>query len=185
MIVPLPFPATLDDLMQVEGKAELIGGRIVHQMPTGEYPGDIAFTICAALKDYSKRTGFGSAHGENVGYALSEPLTNGRETFSPDASFKGAPRSHSGKYVSGPPLFAVEVRSECDYTGPAAEIAMADKRDDYFEAGTLVVWDVDYRARRITKYSADGSVAVFATGDTADAEPALPGWCLGVDDVFA
>jgi hypothetical protein len=27
--VASPFPATLDDLMKVEGKAELIGGRIV------------------------------------------------------------------------------------------------------------------------------------------------------------
>ncbi len=29
---------TLDDLLRVDGKAELIGGRIVHQMPVGHRP---------------------------------------------------------------------------------------------------------------------------------------------------
>jgi hypothetical protein len=35
--IPLPTtrPATLDDLAKVDGKAELIDGRIVRQMPTG------------------------------------------------------------------------------------------------------------------------------------------------------
>ena len=46
------------------------------------------------------------------------------------------------RFIEGPPTFAVEVRSENDY-GPAAEREMAAKRADYFEAGTLVVWDVD------------------------------------------
>ena len=47
-----------------------------------------------------------------------------------------------GKFLEGAPVFAAEVRSDCDY-GTKAERAMADKRADYFAAGTLVVWDVD------------------------------------------
>ena len=46
------------------------------------------------------------------------------------------------KFVEGTPTLAVEVRSEEDY-GPTAESEMAEKRADYFEAGTLVVWDVN------------------------------------------
>jgi hypothetical protein len=42
------------------------------------------------------------------------------------------------RFVQGPPILAVEE----DY-GPAAEDQMAAKRADYFEAGTLAVWDVD------------------------------------------
>jgi hypothetical protein len=34
--------ATLDDLYRVEGKAELIGGRIVTFMPSGDAPSEIA-----------------------------------------------------------------------------------------------------------------------------------------------
>ena len=37
--------ATLDDLYRVEGKAELIGGRIVQYMPTGFRPSVIAARI--------------------------------------------------------------------------------------------------------------------------------------------
>ncbi len=44
--------------------------------------------------------------------------------------------------MEGAPVFAAEVRSESD-CGPKAEKAMADKRADYFAAGTLVVWDAD------------------------------------------
>ena len=46
------------------------------------------------------------------------------------------------RFIEGAPTFAVEVRSENDY-GPAAEVALAEKREDYFAAGTTVVWDVD------------------------------------------
>ena len=70
------------------------------------------------------------------------------------------------RFIDGAPTFAVEVRSEEDY-GPAAQREMAAKRADYFEAGTLVVWDVDPVARTI-----------------ADAEPAVPGWKVSVDDIF-
>jgi len=48
----------------------------------------------------------------------------------------------SMRFLEGAPIFAVEVCSENDY-GRAAEREMADKRADYFAAGTLVVWDVD------------------------------------------
>jgi Uma2 family endonuclease len=90
------------------------------------------------------------------------------------------------RFVDGPPKCAVEVRSENDY-GPAAERDMAAKRDDYFEAGTLVVWDVDPIAETVAVYraSAPNKPDVFRKGETADAEPAMPGWRMKVDDIFA
>jgi Uma2 family endonuclease len=89
------------------------------------------------------------------------------------------------RFVPAAPTFAVEVRSENDY-GPAAEAAMAAKRADYFEAGTLVVWDVDPEAEVIRCYRADAPdrPTEFRRGDVADAEPAVLGWRVAVDDVF-
>jgi Uma2 family endonuclease len=89
------------------------------------------------------------------------------------------------RFNDGPPGFAVEVRSENDY-GAAAEAEITSKRADYFQAGTLVVWDVDLLATTITVYRGDPNVpvAVFRRGDAADAEPAVPGWRIGVDEVF-
>ena len=90
------------------------------------------------------------------------------------------------RFIEGPPTFAAEVRSENDY-GPAAEAEIAAKRADYFEAGTLVVWDVDPVAEIIRSYRADdpASPITYRRGDVAEAEPAVPGWRIAVDEVFA
>lgn len=185
---PPPRPATLDDLLKVKEKAELIGGRIVYYMASGEEHGDIAFTIAVRLREYAEQAGRGKAYADNVGFALPAPLApSGRLSFSPDAAFlDGPPRPKNRKFVPGPPTFAVEVRSEGDY-GPKPEREMAAKRDDYFLAGTVVVWDVDPDAETVAKYTAadPASPTVFRRGDVADAEPALPGWRLAVDDLFA
>src|SRR5947209_19288074 len=51
--------ATLDDLARVEGKAELIAGRIVHLMPTGRKPSRVASRIFRSLDDFAAATGQG------------------------------------------------------------------------------------------------------------------------------
>jgi len=178
--------ATLDDLYRVESKAELIAGRIVHLMATGRRPGRVAFCIARSLDDYAKATGRGEAYPDNVGYAVA-PLSSGRESFSPDASFFLGPfPANDMRFLVGPPVFAVEVRSENDY-GEAAEAALAAKRVDYFEAGTAVVWDVDTVNDRIFKYreNAPDQPEVFNRDQEADAEPAVPGWKMTVDKIFA
>ena len=90
------------------------------------------------------------------------------------------------RFVEGPPTFAAEVRSEHDY-GDAAEAEIAGKRADYFAAGTLVIWDVDPVGETIDCYraGAPGQPARFRRGQVADAEPAVPGWRMPVDEVFA
>ncbi len=64
---------------------------------------------------------------------------------------------------------------------------MAAKRADYFLAGTLVVWDVDPLAECVWKYEAGSPERAtrFVRGEQADAEPALPGWRMPVDRMFA
>jgi Uma2 family endonuclease len=79
------------------------------------------------------------------------------------------------------------VRSEGDY-GPKAERAMAEKRADYFAAGTLVVWDVDLLGEavvRVYRKDAPERPTIYRRGEVAEAEPALPGWRMPVDDLFA
>jgi len=184
MIVALPFPATLADLMKVEGKAELIGGRIVEHMASGRLPNRIAKRIVRALDDYTARSGVGEAFPDNLGYALDPPLLSGRQSFSPDASyFIGVFPANEMAFVDGPPTFAAEVRSENDY-GRSAEKVMAEKRADYFEAGTLAVWDVDPVAKTITLHTTDSEIG-FGNGGLAHAEPALPGWTLDIAGLFS
>ena len=178
--------ATLDDLYRAEGKAELIGGRIVEYRATGIRPSEVASNIYVSLRVHSQRTGKGRAFNDNLGYAVPE-LPSGRESFSPDASYyDGALPANLLRFVEGPPTFAVEVRSENDYT-PSAEVEIAAKRADYFAAGTAVVWDVDPVAETVACYrnSTPGQPALFRRGDVADAEPAVPGWRMDVAEIFA
>lgn len=178
--------ATLDDLYRTPEKAELIGGRIVRFMATGHKPNRVAGRIYRSLDDYADTTRRGVAYTDNIGFAVPE-LPSGRESFAPDASYYDGPLpANLMRFIEGPPTFAAEVRSENDY-GAAAEITLAEKRADYFAAGTLVVWDVDPVAECIHVYKSSdpGHPLTYARGQVADAEPAVPGWRVPVDWIFS
>ena len=90
------------------------------------------------------------------------------------------------KFGEGAPVFAVEVRSEGDY-GPRAEREMVKKRADYFATGSLVVWDVDLLSDDVVRVYRAGepeTALIYRKGQTAEAEPAVPGWTMPVDDLF-
>jgi Uma2 family endonuclease len=177
--------ATLNDLFREDGKAELIGGRIVHHMPTGFKPNRVAGRIYRSLDDHAEATRRGVATTDNMGFAIPE-LPSGRESFSPDAAYYDGPMPADLMcFIEGPPTLAVEVRSENDH-GPGAESARAAKRADYFVAGTAVVWDVDPEAELIHSYRASDPThpTTLGRGQLAEAEPAVPGWRLDVDWTF-
>jgi Uma2 family endonuclease len=174
--------ATIEDLYRVEGKAELVNGEIVEMPPAGEDPGMAGGEIFAHLREHARRSGQGRAFPDGVGFRVRLPH---RESFSPDAAYHVGSRTGM-RFAEGAPIFAVEVRSEHDY-GPAAERAMHAKRADYFACGTLVVWDVDLQSEDLIKsYKASDPEhpVIFRRGDIADAEPAVPGWRMAVEEVF-
>lgn len=184
-IIPAAKPATIDDLLRYEGKAELIDGKLVKYMPAGIRHSRIAPLIYMLLFQYEKATKLGYAFDDNLGYRVAE-LFSGRESFSPDVSFYvGELSLKDTGFVDGPPTFAVEIRSPDEY-GPVAEKTLAAKRADYFEAGTLVVWDVDPQAQTISSYRSDAPATplVFQLADVANGEPALPGWVVKVAEVL-
>lgn len=174
--------ASFDDLMRVPGKAELVNGEILHMPPTGDAPGRAGDRIYVSLQRYEDETGNGRAVSDNKAFRVRLP---NRESFSPDAAYYTGPRGGMSYYPQAP-AFAAEVRSSGDY-GPRAEEQMADKRADYFAAGTQVVWDVDLLSEDVVrKYTATDPdhPTVFRRGQTADAEPAVPGWRVQVDELF-
>ena len=176
--------ATIEDLYHVDedGKAEIVNGELVLMSPTGDLHGSAALEIVVRLHKYGKRTKRGRAYGDNVGFIVNLP---NRRSFSPDAAFYIGPRTGS-KFLEGAPVFAVEIRSEGDY-GPAAEQRIADKRRDYFAAGTLCVWDVDLLSPdRIKSYHAGDpeKAIIYRSGDVAIAGNAVPDWSMEVDELL-
>ena len=174
--------ATVEDLYRAEDKAELVGGKLVLMPLTSGLHGYAVMEISASLRAHSRRTEQGVAFGDSVGFLVNLP---NRRSFGPDAAFwTGGPLT--SKFIEGAPIFAAEVRSEEDY-GPAAERAMADKRADYFAAGTLVVWDVDglkNQVVRVYRASDPTQPTTYGRDGIAEAEPAVPGWSMPVADLF-
>ncbi|MFL6214624.1 MAG: Uma2 family endonuclease [Blastocatellia bacterium] len=176
--------ATIDDLYHIpeHGKAELVNGEIVRMSPTGFWPSRAGSLIFMSLYEYERTTKSGHAIADNAGFIVSLP---NRKSFSPDAAwFIG--KTTRMRFLEGAPVFAVEVRSEEDY-GRRAERRLADKRRDYFAAGTLCVWDVDLLSPDVIKsYHHDDAEnpIIFRRGDVADAGDAVPGWSMPVDDLL-
>lgn len=173
--------ATIEDLYKVGGKAELVNGEIVEMSPTGGLPNHAAREITMSLREHEKRIKKGYAAADNAAFVVNLP---NRKSFSPDAAFYTG--DITMKFFEGAPVFAVEVRSEGDY-GPKAERQIARKRADYFAAGTLVVWDMDLtndEVVRVYRASDPEIPGIYRRGEIAEAEPAVPGWTMLVNDLF-
>src|ERR1044072_4769171 len=144
--------STIEDLYHLpeNGKAEIIDGEIIRMPPTGDIPARAGGSVYISLRLHEGKTP-GRAYPDNTGFRVSLP---NRESFSPDVAW------HTGqttgmKFLEGSPVFAVEIRSENDY-GPKAEQKIAAKREDYFAAGTVILWDVDLLSPDVIKsYSVD------------------------------
>jgi len=174
--------ATIADLYRVEKKAELVNGEIVIMSPASAGHNRVAMRIGRSLLEYEERTGKGCAFTDNAGFVVDLP---NRQSFSPDAAYFFGPFNED-EFIDGAPAFAAEVRSPEDF-GPAAERAMAQKRADYFAAGTQVVWDVDMireKVIRVYRAAAPDQPTIYRPGDLAEAESALPGWTMPVADLL-
>lgn len=179
--VPLGRPATVDDLRLTKLKAEIVGGRLVVIGPAGDLPGRAAGNIVFSLHLHARQHGGGRAFGARVVYLVDLP---GRQAICPDASWHAGEPGDS--FPRAAPAFAVEVRDAPDF-GSEFETRFAARCADYFAAGTKVVWDVDVIREHVVRvYRADDPElpAVYHRGEIAEAEPAVPGWTMPVDEMY-
>lgn len=176
--------ATIADLYHVpeNGKAEIVNGELILMAPTGFWPSRAAAAIYCSLYEHERKTKSGYALSDNAGFIVKLP---NRGSFSPNAAwYTGRPTGM--RFLEGAPTFAVEVRSENDY-GPLAERRLAEKRRDYFAAGTLCVWDVDVLSPEMVKSyhsSHPEDPIVFRRSDIADAGDAVPDWSISVNELL-
>jgi Uma2 family endonuclease len=173
--------ARIEDLYRVEGQAEIINGKIVRMPFHGCYLSYAIGRAKSSLHEYSKVGKKGTPLGSTVAFIVDLPH---RKAFCPDLAFHTGPVTMG--FPKGAPVFVAEFRDPESY-GAVAERKIKDKIVDYFEAGTQVVWDVDMlrdKVVRVYRASDPDKPTVYRPGEIAEAEPAVPGWKMPVDDLF-
>ena len=101
----------------------------------------------------------------------------------PDVSFVSNARLSqpelAGMLYDGAPDLAVEILSE---SNTSAEIAQ--KVDEYLNAGGRAVWVIDIDTRMITVHTSDAPPLILTDADTIDGADYLPGFTCPVADLL-
>lgn len=78
------------------------------------------------------------------------------------------------------PDLAVEALSVSNTPGE-----MSRKRDDYFKAGVRLVWEIDWRTRSATAWTAPDQFVTLTENDSLDGGDVVPGFSVTLTRLFA
>ena len=176
---------TVEDLERdgvPDGLWELIDGRLVEVTPAGSDASNRGTLVSYYLTDHVLPRRLGRVYGANGGCVLFQGQSNEMIRV-PDAAFVRAdrvpPPAERARFLRIPPDLVVEVISPHD---SARE--MADKAALWLEAGVLLVWVIDPRARTVAVHVRGRPVRVLAEGDELDGGDVLPDFRVPVAELF-
>ncbi len=173
------------DTVLEEEPIELYNGWLVWKALTDFEERQVAGIIQEILSLAARTIGFGQAYPDMVECEMSSG-----DLIKPDIclvskqwaknSLRRTGRNKRKILVGGPEL-AIELRSPSNIRKEERE-----KRQQYFENGTLVVWDVDPYRHKIWVWKATNpaQAELYVEGDTISCPEILPGWQRAVSDFF-
>lgn len=160
---------------------ELVRGEVVAVPGTNKVHSMIAFRFAQLLDAFVTPRQLGIVSTDNTTYIVERGPDSVRI---PDVSFIAWERipdeEFTETYWSLAPNLAVEVVSPSEKAHERDE-----KIDQYFEAGTQLVWVLWPRERRVQVYTSDGHVRELGANDELDGGDVLPGFRVRVGDLFA
>jgi Uma2 family endonuclease len=181
-LVPPPGYATEHDLVRLaetgEGACELIDGVLVEKT-MGTWESRLGFIIGHLIQSYLDDHPIGFVLGEKGALRTIVP-----QVRMPDACFvswkkvPGDDFPQAGVLPFGPD-FAIEVLSPSN-----TRREMARKLDEYFQAGTRVVWYIDPKARTVTVYTAVDQKITYGENDELTCGDVLPGFRFRLADAI-
>jgi Uma2 family endonuclease len=183
MFHPPPGTATLADVIEHERRTdrvcELVDGVLVKKA-MGFSESRLAALLIELLNAFVRVPNLGIVTGEQGTVELIPDLVR-----IPDVAFTSWDRIPGRRVPTEPiprlvPDLAVEVLSRSNTSGE-----MARKRQDYFDAGVALVWEVDPAARTVTVYTTPLTHTTLNVGDTLDGGTVLPGFTLPLAELFA
>jgi Uma2 family endonuclease len=178
-----PYPASVQDVIEIEARegrlCELIDGVLVEKA-MGAEQSDLARELLTNLTLHNRRHRLGVIYGVDGAIKLPKGIVH-----IPDVSFtlwdrlpgRKKPKESVPQIV---PNLVVEVLSD---SNTADEIEI--KREEYFNSGVQLVWEIDPQIRTITVWTSLKQSQVLHLGDTLMGEPVLPSFSLSLEEFFA
>ena len=159
---------------------ELVRGELRKMAPAGAEHSNIGMTVGTSLNVHVKANNLGAVFGADGGFLLAR---NPDTVRAPDVGFVRRERMEETGlvrgYWPGAPDLAVEVVSPNDlYT------EVAEKVEDWLNAGTRMVVVVDPRRRTVSVHRPGQAAVTLAEGDGLEGGDVVPGWRLAVADIF-
>jgi Uma2 family endonuclease len=183
LMFPSPGTATEADVLLMGGRAdrricELVDGTLVEK-GMGLRESLLAVFISSMLGPYCRARNLGVVSGEQGTLRLWEGLVR-----IPDVAFISW-ETLPGRRIPNEPIpvlapdLAVEVLSESN-----TRAEMDRKRDEYFRAGTRLVWEVDPRSRTVAVYNSVDNPVILRSTDVIDGGNVIPGFALSLSELF-
>jgi Uma2 family endonuclease len=151
----------------LEGRCELLNGRVVMTPPAGYPHGIVESAIVTILTSHARREKLGRVFGSSQGFDLPSG-----DTVEPDVSFvsrerwQSVPPAVRGRFLRVVPDFVVEILSAGTRSRDRGE-----KRAIYERNGVREYWLVDPDARTVTVFLLENER--FDRGLTVDADASL------------
>lgn len=159
---------------------ELVNGRVVPTMPTGDEHGDVELELGMRLRAYGKESKRGRAIGGEVGIYIRRDPDTVRAADIVFISRERDLRPRAKGYLEIAPELVVEVLSPEDRWNKVKE-----KLEDYFSAGVDRVWVLVPMHRRILVYRSPTEFVQLDEGQVLTDEELLPGFSVPVAELFA
>ncbi|GIV21510.1 MAG: hypothetical protein KatS3mg023_3261 [Armatimonadota bacterium] len=176
---------TIDDLWELshrvrDKRLELVRGELRELAPANEEHGYLTMRLGTLVTVFVMQHQLGYTFAAETGFVLSEEPATVR---APDFAFlsrERAPQEWSRHFARYVPDLVAEVVSPNDTFSEVAE-----KVNDWLQAGVRMVWVVDPSSRVVYVYRAGQPVRVLHEEDVLQGEEVLPGFQCKVSEIFA
>jgi Uma2 family endonuclease len=172
---------TGEELAQMSGVecAELVEGRLVKKMPTGDEHGAVETALAAALHNHVRITKSGRVRSGEVGIYTRRNPDSTRAADVLYISNERYSRKSSSGFLDVAPEIIVEILSPNDSMPDVMQ-----KLREYFAIGVLLVWLIDPLSRSVLVYRSLTNIRELTANDELTGEEVLPGFAVQVAQLF-
>jgi len=167
-------------MMEDIGPCELVEGKIVPMVPTGDEHGGIEIALGALLYNFAETHQLGKVRVGEVGiYIRRNPDTVRAADILFISNERYAQKGESA-YLDVAPDLVVEIISPGDVWSNVMQ-----KLREYLAIGVRLVWIVDPPSRSVYAYRALTDVREFTADDDLPGDDVLPGFSIKVAEIFS